>query len=118
MGIAHVGMGAAGEASPVAGDQQLALGLGGTAHRMGTPNRSAPAVIDDAGELRVTGQFLEHRPRQPLPVGQFGDELAGVLIDVRNHAYVGEGLGHLAAGAAGGEIVQGVGHALVEGAPP
>ena len=116
VGVADVGMGSAGEAAAVAGDQQLALGLGGAAHGLGSPYRSALAVIDDAGELGVAGQFLQHRLGQPRTVGKLRDELAGGFIDMGDHADVSEGLSPVAVGAAGGEALQGVGHALVEAA--
>ena len=117
MGVADVGIGTAGEATPVAGSQQLALGLCGAAHGVGTPYRSSLAVVDHAGESGVAGQFFEHRPRQPLPIGKLGDELTGGLIDVCDHTDVSEGLATGPARGSAGELIEGVGHALVEGAP-
>ena len=72
------------EAAAVACEEDLALRLGGAAHGVGAPDGLAVAVIQQAGELGVAGEFFEDRVGQTLAFGRIGHELAGGVVEVRD----------------------------------
>ena len=120
VGLALFGSGAATDAATVAGDEHPPLGSGGSTDR-GAVVEGFAVSEDDAGELGITGDALQHLRWHRSDAGDLaapGQVLAGEHANVGHSDDLGFGpppgaAGPGSVGVAGGEQVQSVGPELI-----